>query len=167
MEAPSGGGPFAARVTAAAAMLLADIARASASTWPEARGIAAQAESLHDRTSSLADLSAQAYAAALGTEGGDFELGRAYAKAAEPPLRIAEAAADVAELAAYVAENADPARRADAVSAGLVAAGCAHAAAELVAVNLTMAAKDERVRRANRLAEEAARTAQAARAARE
>jgi formiminotransferase-cyclodeaminase len=167
MQAPSGGGPFAARVTAAAAMLLADIARASASTWPEARGVAAQAEALHDRTSPLADLSAKAYAEALAADGGDFELGRAYAKAAEPPLEIAEAAASVAELAAYVAEHAEPARRADAVSAGLVAAGCAHAAAELVAVNLTMAANDERVRRANLLAEEAARTAEAARAARE
>lgn len=167
MQAPSGGGPFAAHVTAAAAMLLADIARASASTWPEARGVAAQAEALHDRTSPLADLSAKAYAEALAAEGGDFELGRAYAKAAEPPLEIAEAAASVAELAAYVAEHAEPARRADAVSAGLVAAGCAHAAAELVAVNLTMAANDERVRRANLLAEEAARTAEAARAARE
>jgi methenyltetrahydrofolate cyclohydrolase len=167
MQAPSGGGPFAARVTAAAAMLLADIARASASTWSEAGGVAAQAESLHDRASPLADLSAQAYADALQAEGGDYEFGRAYAKAAEPPLRIAETAAAVAELAAYVAEHVEPARRADAVSAGLVAAGCAHAAAELVAVNLTMAANDERVRRANLLAEEAARTATAARAARE
>lgn len=167
MQAPSGGGPFAARVTAAAAMLLADIARASASTWAEAGGIAAQAESLHDRASPLADLSAKAYVEALEAEGGDYELGRAYAKAAEPPLQIAEAAAAVAELAAYVAEYADPARRADAVSAGLVAAGCAQAAAELVAVNLTVAADDDRVRRADLLAEEAARTAQAARAARE
>jgi formiminotetrahydrofolate cyclodeaminase len=167
MQAPSGGGPFAARVTAAAAMLLAEIARASASTWPEARGVAAQAEALHDRATPLADRSAEVYAEALDAEGGDYELGRAYAKAAEPPLQIAEAAADVAELAAYVAEHADPARRADAVSAGLVAAGCARAAAELVAVNLTVGANDERVRRVNFLAEEAARTADAARAARE
>ena len=167
MQAPSGGGPFAARVTAAAAMLLADIARASASSWPEAGGVAAQAEALHDRASPLADLSAKAYTEALAAEGGDYELGQAYAKAAEPPLQIAEAAAAVAELAGYVAEHAEPARRADAVSAGLIAAGCAHAAAELVAVNLTMAANDERLRRANLLAEEAARTAEAARAARE
>jgi hypothetical protein len=48
-----------------------------------------------------------------------------------------------------------------------VAAGCVRAAAELVAVNLTVSANDERVRRANLLAEEAARTAEAARAARE
>jgi formiminotetrahydrofolate cyclodeaminase len=167
METPSGGGPLAALVTASAAQLLADIAHASGDGWPDARGVAAQAESLRDRATPLAALAAQAYAHALGAEGGDYELGRAYAKAAEPPLRIAETAADVTELAALVAEYADPARRADAVTAGLVAAGCARAAAELVAVNLTVSADDDRVRRADLLAEEAARTAETARAARE
>ena len=167
METASGGGPLAALVTASAAQLLADIAHASGDAWPDARGVAAQAESLRDRATPLAGLAAQAYEQALGAEGGDYELGRAYAQAAEPPLRIAEAAADVAELAALVAEYADPVRRADAVSAGLVAAGCARAAAELVAVNLTVSADDDRVRRADLLAEEAAHTAETARAARE
>jgi methenyltetrahydrofolate cyclohydrolase len=167
METASGGGPLAALVTASAAQLLADIARASGDGWPDARGFVAQAESLRDRATPLAGLAAQAYEQALGAEGGDYELGRAYAQAAEPPLRIAEAAADVTELAALVAEYADPALRADAVTAGLVAAGCARAAAELVAVNLTVSADDDRVRRANLLAEEAARTAETARAARE
>jgi methenyltetrahydrofolate cyclohydrolase len=167
MQPVSGGGPLAALATASAAELLASIARASTKNWPEARGVAAQAESLRDRATPLAGLSAEAYERALQTEGGDDELGRAYAQAAEPPLRIAEAAADVTYLAALVAECGDPARRADAVTAGLVAAGCARAAAELVAVNLTVSTNDERVRWANILAEEAARTAEAARAARE
>jgi methenyltetrahydrofolate cyclohydrolase len=167
MQPVSGGGPLAALATASAAELLASIARASTKNWPEARGVAAQAESLRDRATPLAGLSAEAYESALQAEGGDDELGRAYAKAAEPPLRIAEAAADVTYLAALVAECGDPARRADAVTAGLVAAGCARAAAELVAVNLTVSTNDERVRWANILAEEAARTAEAARAARE
>jgi formiminotetrahydrofolate cyclodeaminase len=167
MQTASGGGPLAALVTASAAELLAGIARASVRDWPEARGVAAQAESLRDRAMPLAEISADAYAQALAAQGGDHELGRAYAEAAEPPMRIAEAAADVTELAALVAEYGEPARRADAVAAGLIAAGCAHAAAELVAVNLTVSMKDNRVRRANLLAEEAARTAEAARAARE
>jgi methenyltetrahydrofolate cyclohydrolase len=167
MHSAPGGGPLAAQVTASAAELLAAIARASADAWPDARGVAAQAEALRDRVAPLAALSAEAYTHALAAEGGDYELGRAYAKAAEPPLRIAEAAAAVSELAAHVAEHADPALRADAVTAGLLAAGCASAAAELVAVNLTIAADDERVRRADFLAEEAARTVEAARAARE
>ena len=168
METSSGGGgPLAARTTASAAELLAAIARASEHCWPEAAAIAAQADSLRDRVAPLAELSARAYERALAADGGDYEVGRAYAKAAEPPLRIAEAAADVSELAAHVAANADPARRADAVSASLVAAGCARAAAELVAVNLTVSADDERVRRAELLAEGAARAAELARTARE
>jgi formiminotetrahydrofolate cyclodeaminase len=167
MQTPAGGAPLAARVTASAAELLAAIARASKANWPEAAGVAAQAESLRDRTLPLAELAAQAYEQALGAEGGDYELGRAYAKAAEPPLRIAEAASAVTELAAHIAEYADPPLRADAVAAGLVAAGCARAAAELVAVNLTVSANDDRVRRAEFLAEEAARTAELARATRE
>jgi formiminotetrahydrofolate cyclodeaminase len=167
METPSGGGPLAARVCASAAELLAAIARSSAESWPEGRGVAAQAESLRARVSPLAELSAAAYERALAAGGDDYEVGSAYASAVEPPLRIAETAADVSALAAHIAAHGDPARRADAVSAGLVAAGCARAAAELVAVNLTVSANDERVLRAERLAEEGARAAEQARAARE
>jgi hypothetical protein len=162
METGSGGGPLAARVTASAAELLAQLARDAGDA-----GAAAQAESLRARAEPLAELSASAYEGALAAEGGDEELGRAYARAAEPPLRIVEAAADVAELAALLAEKGDPARRADAVAAGFLAAGAAAGAAELVAVNLTMSAGDERARRAQALAEGAARTLDAARAARE
>ena len=166
MQTASGGGPLAALATASAAELLAGIARAS-QHWADGRAVAAQAEALRDRAMPLAELSVKAFEQAVAAEGGDFAVGRAYAEAAEPPLSIVEAAADVAELAALVAEHCDPARRADAVAAGLVAAGCAHAAAELVAVNLTVSANDERVRRADLLADDAARTAEAARAARE
>jgi formiminotetrahydrofolate cyclodeaminase len=167
METASGGGPLAAVVTASAATLLAKVARASKDGWPDAAGVAAQAESLHDRAAPLAELTARAYEEAIGASGGDYEVGRAYTKAAEPPLRIVEAAADVAALAALVARHCDAALRPDAVAAGLLAAGSAHAAAHLVAVNLTAAANDQRVRRAEALAEEAARTAEEARAAQE
>jgi len=170
-----GGGSAAALVTALAAALLAKIARTS-TAWPESRGIAAQAESLRDRTAPLAQADAEEYEAALqaredeGGEAGerrDFALGRAYARAAEPPLQIVRAAADVAELAVVVARNGDPAFHADAVIAALLAAAAASSAAELVGVNLTASARDERVREAERLAESAARAAEEARAARE
>jgi len=170
-----GGGSAAALVTALAAALLAKIARTS-TAWPESRGIAAQAESLRDRAAPLAQADAEEYEAALRAredEGGqagerrDFALGRAYARAAEPPLQIARAAADVAELAVVVARNGDPAFHADAVTAALLAAAAASSAAELVGVNLTASARDERVREAGRLAENAARAAEEARAARE
>lgn len=170
-----GGGSVAALVTAVAAALLAKVARTSPA-WPEGRGIAAQAESLLDRAAPLAQADAEQYEAALrareddGGEAGerrDFALGRAFARAAEPPLQIARIAADVAELSVVVARNGDPAFHADAVTAGLLAAAAASAAAELVGVNLTASAGDERVREAARLAENAARAAEEGRAARE
>jgi formiminotetrahydrofolate cyclodeaminase len=163
-----GGGSLAALVTAAAAGLLAKVARASKADWADAAGVAAQAEALRDRAAPLAQLDADEYEAAMSSVGApgdesavrrDFAVGRAYARAAEPPLRIVEAATDVAELAALVARNGDPSLRADAAAAGAFAAAAARAAAELVAVNLTASADDERVLRAHALAELAARAA--------
>jgi formiminotetrahydrofolate cyclodeaminase len=163
-----GGGAVAALVTAAAAGLLAKVARASKGSWPDAAGTAAQAESLRERVAPVAQVDAEEYEAALHAraepgeeagEGRDLALGRAYARAAEPPLRIVEAATDVARLSVVVTRNGDPSLRADAAAAAALAAGAARAAAELVAVNLTASADDERVRRARTLAEEAARAA--------
>jgi formiminotetrahydrofolate cyclodeaminase len=174
--ATPGGGSVAALVTAMAAGLLGKVARGSIDTWPEAAGMAAQAESLGARAAPLAQADAEQYEAALlaRVESGegqgarrDFALGQAYAKAAEPPLRIAQTAGDVAALALTVAENGNPSLRADAVTAALLAAAAAKAAAELVAVNLTASAEDARVLQAETVAEEAARAAEAARAVRE
>jgi formiminotetrahydrofolate cyclodeaminase len=171
-----GGGSAAALVTAMAAGLLAKVARGSVDTWPEAAGIAAQAESLRARAAPLAQADAEQYEAALLARGQsgdgqdarqDFALGQAYAKAAEPPLQIAQLASDVAQLALTVAQNCDAALWADAVTAALLAAAAAKAAAELVAVNLTASADDRRVLEAAKVAEEAARAAEAARAVRE
>jgi formiminotetrahydrofolate cyclodeaminase len=171
-----GGGSVAALVTAIAAGLLAKVARGSRDGWPEAAGIAAQAESLCARVVPLVQADADHYEAALRLRGQsdegqgprlDFELGQAYAKAAEPPLAIAKAAADVALLSLTVAQNGNPALRADAVAAALIAAAAALAAAELVAVNLTASADDPRVLQAAQFAEEAARAAEAARTVRE
>ena len=171
-----GGGSAAALVTAIAAGLLAKVARSSGDTWPEAAGIAAQADCLRDRATPLAQTDAEQYEAALRAraetndehgERRDFALGQAYAKAAEPPLQIVSVANDVAQLALAVAEGGNPALRADAVAAGLLAAAAASAAAELVAVNLTASARDPRVLEAAKLAQEAARAAETARAVRE
>jgi formiminotetrahydrofolate cyclodeaminase len=162
------GGSIAAVVAAAAAGLLAKVARASKEIWPEAAGMAAQAESLRDRLAPLAQLDADEYEAAMRAqvdgaeqagERRDFTLGRAYARAAEPPLKIAEAATDVAKLAVVVVQNGEPSLRADAAAAGALAAAAARSAAELVAVNLTAAADDARVVRARTLAADAARAA--------
>jgi formiminotetrahydrofolate cyclodeaminase len=165
-----GAGTVAALVTAAAAGLLAKVARASPQ-WSDAPGIAAQAESLCERAAPLAEVDAQEYEAALrareesgdeSSERRDFAVGRAYARAAEPPIQIVEAATDVAQLAVVVARSGDQALRADAAAAGLLAAAAARAAAELVAVNLTASEDDARVVRARALAGDAARAAEEA-----
>jgi formiminotetrahydrofolate cyclodeaminase len=167
-----GGGSVAAIVTAAAAGLLAKVARSSAE-WSEAAGMAAQAEALRDRAAPLAQADADEYEAALRARGDDregpgdrrdFALGRAFARAAEPPLEIAAIAADVARLSVTVVQRGEPALRADAVAAALLAAAAAAAAAELVAVNLTASEGDRRVVGARRFADEAAEAAEEARA---
>lgn len=161
-----GGGSVAALVTAASAGLLTKVARSSPE-WPEAAGVAAQAESLRHRVAPVAQMDAEEYDAVLrahrepsgGVAERDDALGRAYARAAEPPLRIVEAAADVALLSATVARSGEPSLRADAAAAGALAAAAARAAAELVAVNLTASPADDRVLRARALAADAERAA--------
>ena len=83
-----GGGSVAALVTAMAAGLLGKVARGSVDLWPEAAGIAAQAEGLGARAAPLAQADADQYEAALlarveiGEGQGarrDFALGQAYA----------------------------------------------------------------------------------------
>ena len=92
---------------------------------------------------------------ALRVEQRDWEIGKAFARAAEPPLEIARAAADVAELAAQLAAGGDPRVHADALAAAALAAGVARGAVALVAVNLTTVEGDPRLVEARRLAEAA------------
>ena len=80
------------------------------------------------------------------------DLGPLLERAAQIPLEIAEAAVDVASLAAVVAERGEQALRADAVAAALLAQGAARAAATLVEVNLGTTSSDARVTRARDLA---------------
>jgi methenyltetrahydrofolate cyclohydrolase len=161
-----GGGSALASALASAASVLAMCARASGSP-----GHAAQAASLRARTAPLAQLDADTYAAALGardelhslgSEQRDFQLGRAFARAAEPPLEIARAAADVAELGAAIAESGEPRVRADAQAAVALAVGVARGAVALVEANLTALTDDPRVSQARRAAEDAAECARRA-----
>jgi formiminotetrahydrofolate cyclodeaminase len=167
--APAGGSVAALAVTMAAG-LCAKVARASAD-WPDASSAVAQAERLRKRTAPLAQSDAEAYEEALvalhlpnqlETEVRDMALGQVLARAAEVPLVIAEAGADVACLAAEIADRGAPERRGDAIAAALIAEAGARAAANLVAINLTVTPDDERVLRANAVtdvASTAARTA--------
>lgn len=171
-EAPGAGSALAAALAAAAAAVQM-AARLSADSWPDAAGVAAQAESLRERAAALIDADADAYRLALEArrsaptdrqERRDFALGRATAAAAEPPLRLARLAADLAELCGVAASRGEPRVQADVAAAAALAAGVARGALELVAVNLTAVPGDARVAEAERLAAAAAATVAALRA---
>jgi formiminotetrahydrofolate cyclodeaminase len=173
-EPAPGGGSVLALVAALAACVLAMAARASGDDWPESGGVAAQAEALRARAAPLAQLDAETYERALETrdrvseldpEHRDWEIGKAFAAAAEPPLEIARVAADIAALAADVAVRAEQRLRPDALAAAALASAVARASAELVAVNLTATEDDARVLEARMYAEQAERFAAAAFAA--
>jgi formiminotetrahydrofolate cyclodeaminase len=149
-----GAGFVSAVGVAMAAGLVAMCARLSVEHWPEARAVAAQAETLRDRVTPLAEMNAEAYAHAVAVlRGGgvalpdsrDDEIAGALERAAWIPLKIGEVAADVTALAATVAERGEPSLRADAIVAALIAHASAQAAATLIEVNLTTTAGDERL----------------------
>jgi formiminotetrahydrofolate cyclodeaminase len=150
-ETPASGSAAAA-TAALASGLVAGVARAAGDP-----GTAAQAEALAARLTMLAAEDADAYEAAMralgqsgdGSETHDFLLGAMLRRAADVPLQIAEAAGDVALLAALVAEIAPGAQRADATGAAILAEGAARAAAHLVDVNLAARPGDERHARAH------------------
>jgi len=166
-ETPASGSALALTAATAAA-LVAKAARLSVEAWPDAAAFASQARALLERAAPLALEDAEAYAEALAAhertagltaERRDHEIGRAYARAAEPPLKIARIAGDIAELAAETVQRCDPAVRADATAAAVLAAAAARAAVALIAVNLTAVPTDARVAEATELAQVAAHAA--------
>jgi formiminotetrahydrofolate cyclodeaminase len=170
LEAPAPspcGGSAAALAGAMAASLVGLVAR-QARGWDAAPGVAAQAAALRDRLALLAEEDVRAYAAAMealaaarGT-GGDRDrmLGLALERAADVPLAIASAAADVAELGAEAAANGSPSLQPDAVAATLLAEAACTASTRLVEVNLALLPDDQRVATA-RADAEAARSSRA------
>src|SRR4051794_13982689 len=158
-QAAPGGGSALAFAIATAASVAAMAARVSKNG-----GLVAQAETLRKRAKPLAQLDAETYEQGLDaraaakdmpSEHRDFEIGRAFARAAEPPLEIARVAADVAELAEELAHTGDPKIRADAIAAASLAAGAARGAVAMVVVNLTAVEDDPRVVEAEKHAERA------------
>jgi methenyltetrahydrofolate cyclohydrolase len=154
-EIPSpAGGSAAAIAVAMGAGLTAMCARNSRDEWPEARGATAQAETLRARIEPLAQADAEAYESALAA----FRLPELLERAAAIPLAIAEVGADVADLAANLAENGNPRVRGDAVAGALLAEAGTRAAAHLVRINLGAPPEDVRVIRADANAQAASRS---------
>jgi methenyltetrahydrofolate cyclohydrolase len=158
-----GGGSALAVATSIAAAVVTMAARVS-----ESPALVAQADALRARAEPLAQVDADVYREALGVraharelspERRDWEIGLAFARAAEPPLEIGRVAADVAELAAELARNGSPAIRADAIAAAALAAAAARGAVAMVEVNLTALPDDPRVDEARLIADTAAASA--------
>ena len=167
-EMPGGGGPAAALTTAAAAALTAKVARGARTTWIEAGGAIANAESLRMQAQALIERDADAFgeassallqgersarrgvatpaAATPAPESGEREriAEEAMIQAADLSLAIADAASQVAQLAAQVARHCPASLRPDAVVAVVLAEAAACAAARLVAVNRLLADDDPR-----------------------
>jgi formiminotetrahydrofolate cyclodeaminase len=167
-EAPTPGAGSVAALTAALAASLTEMAARASGRWGEAAASCAQAAVLRERLEELAPANDEAYEHALAALNLPTELdastrnqliGASLERAAAVPLAITEAASDVADLAAYVAQEGDPRVRPDAAAAALLALGAARAAAHLVEINLGVRERDERLLQAQRLAADAAAAA--------
>jgi formiminotetrahydrofolate cyclodeaminase len=154
------GGSAAAIVVAMAAGLVTKVARASSAHWEDAGGVVGQAEAFRARVAPLAQADAEAYDEALKALRGreqleeryrDQQLRAALERAAEIPLRIAEAGCDLACLAALLVENGNPEVRADAAAASILAEGGTRVAAKLIETNLGATEDDPRVRHVHTL----------------
>jgi formiminotetrahydrofolate cyclodeaminase len=175
-EAAPGGGSAAAVTVAMAAGLVIMVARASKDHWPDAGGTIGQAETFKARVAPLAQADAEVYTDALALlqrreevaeRYRDQTLREALERAAEIPVRIAEAGCDLAFLGALLAENGNPEVRADAAVACVLAEGGTRAAAKLVETNLGATPDDPRVRHVRTLVAAAAEASQRALAAAE
>jgi formiminotetrahydrofolate cyclodeaminase len=151
------GGSVAAVAVAMAAGLVSKAARL-AHEWPKASDIVERAEALRSRMATLALADVDAYAKVIEalrlpstSPSRAVEVEAALSGAADVPLAVAEAAAEVAMLAALVAQEGNDRLRGDAVMAGELAEAAARGAAELVTINLD-GRDDPRVRRAKDLA---------------
>jgi methenyltetrahydrofolate cyclohydrolase len=175
-ESAPGGGSAAAITVAMSAGLVVMVARASKDQWPEAGGVIGQAETFRARVAPLAQAGAEVYKDALALlrrredlaeRYRDQTLREALERAAEIPIRIAEAGSDLACLGALLVENGNPEVRADAAVACVLAEGGTRAAAKLVETNLGMTPDDPRVRHVRTLVATAAEASERALAAAE
>jgi formiminotetrahydrofolate cyclodeaminase len=151
-----GGGAVAAVVASLAAGLTAMAARFAPDDWERRAEVVGRAEELRALVEPLADEDASAYEAFLAER-----TSATTERIVAIPFRLAELAAEVAALAALVAQEGNPSLRGDATAGADLAAAATSIGARLVAINTR--AGDERVAAARAFAERAA--VEAARAA--
>ena len=156
-EPAPGGGAVAAVAIALAAGLSGMSARLSADHLADANELAERADLLRRRAAPLAQEDATAYGHVLAAyrtpDDGDPEVRREHIRtalsgAADVPLAIAEAGAEVAGIAARLAREGNPNLRGDAVAAAFLAEAGVRAAAVLVEINIKVGEiSDDRVGR--------------------
>jgi formiminotetrahydrofolate cyclodeaminase len=165
-SAPSGGA-VAALTVAAAAGLVAMAARFSSAVEAkvpaadEADAVRAEATALADRDSLAYGEVLAAFRAPRDDPGRPARIRSAVERAADVPLRIAEAAARVARTGEAIAEGGNPNLAGDVRAGVVLAEGAARAAAELVRINVELGGLDAGIAvAASRAAAAARETAQ-------
>jgi formiminotetrahydrofolate cyclodeaminase len=159
-ESAPGGGSAAAVSGALAAGLSSMAARLSTQQLTDATTLAQRAEGLRERVAPLAQEDATAYGLVLAAQrAGDADdydgrVRAALLEAADVPLAVAEAGAEVAKVAARLATDGNPNLKGDAICAVLLADAGVRAAATLVEINLSVARiEDGRLGHARELVE--------------
>jgi len=143
---PGGGGAAAVSVALGAA-LAAMAARYSDRRLDDAGELARKADDVRATVQSLIEKDAAAYSKVLEIYRSDdrSQLSEALSRAADVPLSIVIAGAEVSELGVSIAEHGNPNLRGDAVTAVLLAESGARAAGLLMNLNLDLAhIEDER-----------------------
>jgi methenyltetrahydrofolate cyclohydrolase len=138
---PAAGTALAATV-ALAAGLVAKCARKAVGRIDDAEALLARAQGWQGRALALADEDAAGFRAVLDARrrgAGDEAL----ARAADPPLAIAELGAEVASAAADMAGRGKPWLRSDGYAAALLAESATRAAARLATSDLAAAGVDD------------------------
>ncbi len=161
-SAPGGGSAIAVSV-ALAASLSSMAARLSTKHLADATGLVERAEGLRERVAPLARADAVAYGRVLVAQRAreaphrDGDVRAALSEAADVPLAVAEAGAEVASIAARLASDGNPNLEGDALCAVLLADAGVRAALRLVEINLSgEPGEDGRLERARELVETAA-----------
>jgi methenyltetrahydrofolate cyclohydrolase len=175
-ESPSPGGGSSCALACALAAGLAEMAAAFtlardeyAERHERMATLRARAGELRARALELAEEELHVYGAVLAVlrepadaPGRAERLEAALSDAADSPLAIARAAAEVAELAAEPARSGNRHLRGDAVAGALLAEAACTAAARLAEINLADRPRDPRRTEASELAERALRARLAA-----
>jgi methenyltetrahydrofolate cyclohydrolase len=156
-----GGGSVAAIAVALAAGLAGMAARLSTGQLSDAPELADQADASRRRVAPLARADAESYGRVLEAyrepEDRTSRVRDALSGAADVPLAVAEAGSEVAAIASRLVKEGNPNLEGDAMAAVLLAGAGVRAAAKLVQINLSSAnVDDDRLRRANSLADNTA-----------